>query len=378
MIRVRHILITPAGSSAEADEAARQRATELLERARAGEDFAALARRYSNDVASKEKGGDLGSFTHGAMLEAFEAAAFRLRPGDLSDVVKTEVGYHVILCLEHEPLHARDLRYVYANVGWDAASEKGDSLVARRADSLAATVRTVAQASAAAQKLGLILDPSTHEIGDRKGSAELVSFHVRLENTPVGKMVPGTFKDMSGARMLAWVDSVAPGRIREWEQARLSAVEAYRRGGSQRALDRKRAELDSLLARGLTSDSVAAGFGGFERVTDLAPGKGLSGMSGSSVTDSLIFGVGTRPPALAIGRESGWIELPGGWVRLRVRDRSSGDPGRLAALVENQKRMELERKLYGYFDGMRSRYAVRILDPTLRDTPLPPPPEARP
>lgn len=75
---------------------AREQAEAILKRARAGEDFSKLAAEFSIDPGSKTKGGDLGWFGHGQMIKPFEDAAFALQPGQISDVVETDFGYHII------------------------------------------------------------------------------------------------------------------------------------------------------------------------------------------------------------------------------------------------------------------------------------------
>ena len=74
----------------------RSKAEDVVKRARAGEDFAALAKQFSEDPSNKDKGGDLGWFGRGQMVKTFEDAAFGLKPGEISDVVETPYGFHVI------------------------------------------------------------------------------------------------------------------------------------------------------------------------------------------------------------------------------------------------------------------------------------------
>lgn len=94
-IRVRHILIRPT-ETRSADEA-KKLADELLARLKAGEDFEALAAQYSEDPSNAKKGGDLGFFGRGQMVGPFDRAAFTLtEPGQLSEVVGTQFGYHII------------------------------------------------------------------------------------------------------------------------------------------------------------------------------------------------------------------------------------------------------------------------------------------
>lgn len=83
----------------KADAAAKSKAQDVLAKVNAGGDFAALAKQYSQD-SSAANGGDLGSFGKGQMVKEFEAAAFALQPGQVSGLVKTQYGYHVIKAIE--------------------------------------------------------------------------------------------------------------------------------------------------------------------------------------------------------------------------------------------------------------------------------------
>jgi peptidyl-prolyl cis-trans isomerase C len=82
-------------------KAARTKIDGILKRVKAGEDFGKLAQENSDD-GSKAQGGDLGFFPQGKMVPAFDKAAFSLKPGEVSDVVTTEFGYHIIKLVERK------------------------------------------------------------------------------------------------------------------------------------------------------------------------------------------------------------------------------------------------------------------------------------
>ncbi len=99
--RASHILIqVPADADQETLDAARNKAQELLDQIRAGADFAELAEKNSDDPGSAAQGGDLGFFAKGVMVPEFDASAFALQPGEVSDLVQTQFGIHIIKLME--------------------------------------------------------------------------------------------------------------------------------------------------------------------------------------------------------------------------------------------------------------------------------------
>ena len=152
--RASHILITPEGSD---KAAARKKAEEILAKVKASpNDFAKLARENSKDPGSASQGGDLGFFGRGMMVKPFEETAYRLNSGEISDIVETDFGFHIIRVTEIKPAQAkpfsevraeieRELRNQQAQKNFTEAADQFTNLVYEQADSL----------QPAAQKLGL-------------------------------------------------------------------------------------------------------------------------------------------------------------------------------------------------------------------------------
>jgi peptidyl-prolyl cis-trans isomerase C len=128
-VRVRHILLTWKRLGTKDDRAAiREQMVPILEQARNGGDFAALAKRHSDD-SSAPKGGDTGFFHRGQMVPAFEKVAFALAPGEVSDMVETPFGVHIIRLEERRPARLLPLDEIRENLRDHVRRERVDAAV---------------------------------------------------------------------------------------------------------------------------------------------------------------------------------------------------------------------------------------------------------
>jgi peptidyl-prolyl cis-trans isomerase D len=150
-VKVRHILITtpPAGADGKPDQKAvdeaRAKATDVLKQVRAGGNFAELAKKYSQDPGSADKGGELGWAQRGGFVPEFEKVAFSLNPGQISDLVQTSFGFHIIQGEEKEAARVKPVAEVKDDIEKQLKAEKVSAILEQQASTAQDT----------AQKLGL-------------------------------------------------------------------------------------------------------------------------------------------------------------------------------------------------------------------------------
>ena len=140
-VHVEHILFMTVGKTdAEVDEI-KKKAEDVLKQAKKGGKFEDLAKKYSEDPGTKDKGGDLGWIVQKQTVPEFEKTAFSLNPGQISDLVKTQYGFHIIKVMEKEMAHTKPFEEVKESLRAPLVLSQADKLASDTADQLSAAIR---------------------------------------------------------------------------------------------------------------------------------------------------------------------------------------------------------------------------------------------
>ena len=245
-VKVSHILIKVAK---DADQATRTKKRELAEKildeAKSGKDFGDLARRYSDDPGSAAKGGELGYFTRGTMVKPFERAAFALQPGELSGIVETPFGFHILKGEGYIEAGIKPLAEVADEVKEGLRQEKAEHLAMEKAMDAYNINRKDGslQAAAKASDLGVKQTDFFSENEPIEGLGDLPEVAATAFTLPTGKLArPVTIPE---GVILFTVREKRESRLPELKEVREKVIAAFRR---ERAGDLARKAADDLLA----------------------------------------------------------------------------------------------------------------------------------
>lgn len=313
-VRARHILVrVDPEATAEEREAARRKAEALLERLRAGEDFAALAKENSDDPGSAAQGGDLGEFARGTMVKAFEDAAFALEPGQTSEIVETMYGYHIIRVEEKKPGRTRPLEEVGEEIREHLIGIQASSAAEDAAYELFYEAEDTGSLEEAARSLGVetqVTEPFA--LGEEiPGIGSDFALTQLLFDLPEGAIPDVT--ELGGVYYVFQVERKEAPRMARFGEVRDKAMAMVRRERAMKMAGDAAQRFSEALLAGASFDEAAEGAGG--TVSETGPFNRANGM---------VKGLGYAPKvveaafAVGPGKVTQPVEYPSGYAAVWV------------------------------------------------------------
>jgi peptidyl-prolyl cis-trans isomerase D len=156
-VRASHILLKTEGKD---DAAVKAKAEDILKQAKGGADFAELAKKYSEDDSNAKQGGDLDYFGRGRMVPEFDEVVFTMTPGQISDLVKTQYGYHIIKLVDKKASTIRTLAEVRQQIADQLAYERAQAQAADTAQALEKQISKPADLDKVAKAQGMTVQES--------------------------------------------------------------------------------------------------------------------------------------------------------------------------------------------------------------------------
>ncbi|HKS67034.1 MAG TPA: peptidyl-prolyl cis-trans isomerase [Candidatus Acidoferrales bacterium] len=354
-VHVEHILFKTIGKTdAEVAEIKKQ-AESVLKQAKSGANFEALAKKYSEDDASKVKGGDLGWIVEGQTVPEFQQVAFNLPKGSISDLVKTQYGFHIIKVLDKQTAHTKTFEEVRSSILPilldQKVNDEADNIASQMADIVRQSDRQ--PVATVAKKLNLELG-STPPISISDPVGELGSSHdvsQMLFELRVGELSAPLHIDKGYV-------IITPSQVVPAHQATLAEVHArvlsdYQQEKSQ---ELARAKADDLFKRaqgGEAIDKTAKALGLQAKNSDAFSRTGSVPEVGSADQIQSAFG-------MSVGQVSQPKQVGGNWLVYRVVAHQSADPADFAKQKSEIEQQILQSKQQAAFDAFKTALEDRL------------------
>jgi peptidyl-prolyl cis-trans isomerase D len=354
-VHVEHILLMTVGKTdAEVDEI-KKKAEDVLKQARKGDKFEDLAKKYSEDPGTKDKGGDLGWLVQGQTVPEFEKVAFNLPKGQISDLVRTQYGFHIIKVMEKETAHTKPFEEVKDSLHAPLLLSLADKQSSETADQLSAAIRQSNKTS---------LDDLAKQ------------FHLTLgETRPVGVTDPllelGNSADVKNQifRLHAGELSLPIRTDRGYVVLSLKSVQPAHQGSLDEVRDKVIAELkrekSAELAR-IKAEELTKRLKGAEKFDAAAKALGLEPKTSDALArDGSITGAASgKQLAVAFNLKPGGVGAPlslgQNWLVYRVAEKEEPNPADFDKQKKELTEAVLQSKRSVAFEAFRSALEERL------------------
>lgn len=353
-VHAEHILLKTDGKD---DAAVKKEAESILAQARGGANFEDLAKKYSEDDASKAKGGDLDYFGRGQMVKEFDDAAFAAKPGDIVGPVKTQFGYHIIKVLDHRQAQTKPLAEVRSQIEDQLKFEQAQDQAQKAADSISSQLKSPADFDKVARDHGLTVHESGFFQQDEPiagiGLAPNVAqeaFTMKIGDVSDPIRTPQGYAFIT---VLAKQDSYLP----KLDEVKAKVRDAVLKEKAIDAARQKAASVDAAMKSG-DFDKAAKDAGVEVKTTDfIARGSQVTDIGQSAAVDAAAF-------SLPKGGVSDPIVTANGAAIIKVVDKQMPSPSDFTAQKDslrtellNQRRNEFYS---AYMNKARQRMDIRI------------------
>jgi peptidyl-prolyl cis-trans isomerase D len=333
--RAAHVLArVPETGGSEAEDKARAKIADVIRRARAGEDFAKLAKELSEDPGSAPNGGDLGLVSQGEMVPEFERALFALKKGELSpEPVRTPFGFHAIRVTEVRPGGRKPLKEVAPAIRERLGAEAAERVMTARAEQLRPQLQAAKDFMAEAKRLGLAPAESTLARANRLASPaggdplEEAAFALALGGVSAPVRTP------AGLVLLKTIETIPAGVPPLAEVREKVTLSVRRQKADAAALERARQlAADAKTDFAAAAKKAGATTGETPRFSRAKPVDKLPG-------DAMHAALGTAAGALTAP-----VRTPQGYYVLKVLERAAPDMSGFAAEREKLAKDVLAQK----------------------------------
>jgi len=356
-----HILVKvkaqPDAAEGHPDDEARKMADALHAQVKAGGNFAAIAKKSSEDKGSAQGGGDLGCFGRGRMLPAFENAAFGLDPGQVSDVVRSDFGYHIIKLASRKEETYPPLAQLKDRIRETLLGQRTQALGEEKMIALAGALRGGKGLEEAGREQGVAVQKSAPFARGETVPPPLASpaLAARVFELRPGQVDHEPIAVPTGYAFVSLSDVQAP-RLPDLKevQARIKAELV-----EEKAMQAARARAADLRARAekVGLDKAASSLGLVRKETPGLVGRGqpLGDLGAGAALEEAAFG-------LAQGSLSDPVRTAAGYAVLRVLEKKPFDPsayeGQKASILAGLREQRRQQLFRAYLSQARQRYAV--------------------
>jgi peptidyl-prolyl cis-trans isomerase D len=354
-VHVEHILLKTVGKTDAEIAEIRKKAEDVLKQAKHGANFEDLAKKYSEDDATKVKGGDLGWIVEGQTVPEFQQAAFSLPKGAISDLVKTQYGFHIIKVLDHENAHTKSFEEVRDSILQPMLDEQVSQEANNISDQMAAAVRQSDR-----QSLDDLAKKFNLQVGDIPPvtATEPVG---PLGNAPalhraLSQMNPGEISQpiqVDNGFAIVTVKDILPAHQASLSEVHDQVLADYQKEKSvELALERAQ-ELAQRTQSGEAFDQAAKALGLTVKTSDAFARSG-------SVPD---VGTGKQLEAafdMSIGQVSPAAKVGENWVVYRIASHDPPDPAELAKQQDTIEQQLLQTKQNAAFEAFHTALVSRL------------------